>query len=63
MTVVSLFAIWKTGDYPGQSRRGKTYFAMMLTAVCTNRKTFPNMEEIENRIKEGAGLLNPLSYY
>ena len=31
----------------GNPGEGKTYFAMMLTAACTNRKTFPNMEEIE----------------
>ena len=31
-------------DNPGE---GKTYFAMMLTAACTNRKLFPNMEDIE----------------
>ena len=31
----------------GNPGEGKTYFAMMLTATCTNRKTFPNMEEIE----------------
>ena len=29
---------------PGE---GKTYFTMMLTAACTNRKLFPNMEDIE----------------
>ena len=31
----------------GNPGEGKTYFAMMLTAACTNRKTFPNMEQIE----------------
>ena len=31
----------------GNPGEGKTYFAMMLTAACRNRKTFPNMEEIE----------------
>ena len=31
----------------GNPGEGKTYFAMMLTAACTNRKLFPNMEEIE----------------
>ena len=31
----------------GNPGEAKTYFAMMLTAACTNRKTFPNMEEIE----------------
>ena len=31
----------------GNPGEGKTYFAMMLTAACTNRETFPNMEEIE----------------
>ena len=31
----------------GNPGEGKTYFAMMLTAAYTNRKTFPNMEEIE----------------
>ena len=31
----------------GNPGEGKTYFAMMLTAACTNRKLFPNMEDIE----------------
>ena len=31
----------------GNPGEGKTYFAMMLTAACTNRKMFPNMEDIE----------------
>ena len=31
----------------GNPGEGKTYFAMMLTAACTNRKVFPNMEDIE----------------
>ena len=31
----------------GNPGDGKTYFAMMLTAACTNRKLFPNMEDIE----------------
>ena len=31
-------------ENPGE---GKTYFAMMLTAACTNRKLFSNMEDIE----------------
>ena len=31
----------------GNTGEGKTYFAMMLTAACTNRKLFPNMEDIE----------------
>ena len=31
----------------GNPGEGKTYFAMMLTATCTNRKLFPNMEDIE----------------
>ena len=31
----------------GNPGEGKTYFAMMLTAGCTNRKLFPNMEDIE----------------
>ena len=31
----------------GTPGEGTTYFAMMLTAACMNRKTFPNMEEIE----------------
>ena len=32
----------------GNPGEGKTYFAMMLTAACTNRKLFPNMEDIES---------------
>ena len=31
----------------GNPGEGKTYFTMMLTAACTNRKLFPNMEDIE----------------
>ena len=31
----------------GNPGEGKTYFAMMLTVACTNRKLFPNMEDIE----------------
>ena len=31
----------------GNPGEGKTYFATMLTAACTNRKLFPNMEDIE----------------
>ena len=31
----------------GNPGEGKTYFAMMLTAACTNCKLFPNMEDIE----------------
>ena len=31
----------------GNPGEGKTYFAMMLTAACTNKKMFPNMEDIE----------------
>ena len=31
----------------GNPGEGKTYFAMMLTAACTNRKLFPNMEDVE----------------
>jgi KaiC/GvpD/RAD55 family RecA-like ATPase len=31
----------------GNPGEGKTYFSMMLTAACTNRKYLPNMEEIE----------------
>ena len=31
----------------GNPGEGKTYFAMMLTAACTNCKFFPNMEDIE----------------
>ncbi len=31
----------------GNPGEGKTYFAMMLTAACTNRRLFPNMEDIE----------------
>ena len=31
----------------GNPGEGKTYFAMMLTAACTNKKLFPNMEDIE----------------
>ena len=31
----------------GNPGEGKTYFAMMLTEACTNRKLFPNMEDIE----------------
>lgn len=31
----------------GNPGEGKTYFAMMLTAACTNRNLFPNMEDIE----------------
>ena len=31
----------------GNPGEGKTYYAMMLTAACTNRKLFPNMEDIE----------------
>ena len=31
----------------GNPGEGKTYFARMLTAACTNRKLFPNMEDIE----------------
>ena len=31
----------------GNPGEGKTYFAMMLTAACTNRKLFPNMEDID----------------
>ena len=31
----------------GNPGEGKTYFAMMLTAACTNGKLFPNMEDIE----------------
>ena len=31
----------------GNPGEGKTYFAMMLTAACTNRKLFSNMEDIE----------------
>ena len=31
----------------GNPGEGKTYFAMMLTAACTNRKLFPDMEDIE----------------
>ena len=31
----------------GNPGEGKTYFAMMLTAACTDRKLFPNMEDIE----------------
>ena len=31
----------------GNPGEGKTYFAMMLTAACTNRKLFPNMEDTE----------------
>ena len=31
----------------GNPGEGKTYFSMMLTAACTKRKAFPNMEEIE----------------
>ena len=31
----------------GNPGEGKTYFAMMLTAACTNQKMFPNMEDIE----------------
>ena len=46
--MVSLYSIWKTDNHSGKSGRGeKTYFAMMLTAACTNRKSFPNMEDIE----------------
>ena len=32
----------------GNPGEGKTYFTMMLTAACTNRKLFPNMEDIES---------------
>jgi len=31
----------------GNPGEGKTYFAMMMTVACTNRKLFPNMEDIE----------------
>ena len=31
----------------GNPGEGKTYFAMMLTAACTNCKLFPNTEDIE----------------
>lgn len=31
----------------GNSGEGKTYFAMRLAAVCTNRKPLPNMEPLE----------------
>ena len=38
--------IWKADNYQGNPGE-ENLFAMMLTAACTNRKTFPNMEEIE----------------
>lgn len=45
--MVPLYSIWKTDIIQGNPGEGKTYFAMMLTAACTNRKLFPNMEDID----------------
>ena len=39
--------VGKLTSIQGNPGEGKTYFAMMLTAACTNRKLFPNMEDIE----------------
>ena len=33
----------------GNPGEGKTYFAMMLTAACINRKLFPNMEDLSGK--------------
>ena len=33
----------------GNPGEGKTYFAMMLTEACTNRKLFPNMEDLSGK--------------
>ncbi len=47
MAVVSLFAIWKTDDYSGQSGRGKNLFCHDADRSLHQPKTFPNMEDIE----------------
>ena len=62
MAVVSLFAIWKTDDYPGQSGRGKNLFCHDADRSLHGTRAKANANSAPDYLKSVAQFINTGQY-